>query len=134
MADKLNSNGDVAERDPLREITGFYGHGKVLAFEMCVIDLAEANGLKMLELNQACHFLAMATALRIAQKSKGLEGSDALEAMREMGLLDDDPLAGIMRDELETGAEMPGEKHDAPANPLERAAKGAVRGGLHLMD
>ena len=134
MTVKLNSNGDVAERDPLREITGFYGHGRVLAFEMCVIDLAEANGLTMLELNQACHFLAFATALRIAQKSRGLEGSDALEAMREMGLLDDDPLAGIMRDELETGVEMPGEKHDAPANPLERAAKGAVRGGLHLMD
>lgn len=134
MADKLNSNGDVAERDPLREITGFYGHGRVLAFEMCVIDLAEANGLTMLELNQACHFLALATALRIAQKSKGLEGSDTLEALREMGLLGDDPLAGVMREELDMGVEMPGEMPTEPANPLERAAKGAVRGGLHLMD
>lgn len=131
--DKLNSNGDVAERDPLREITGFYGHGRVLAFEMCVIDLAEANGLTMLELNQACHFLAMASALRIAQKSKGLEGSDALEAMREMGLLDDDPLAGVMREEVDTGVEMPGVEPDAPANPLERATKGAVRGVLHFV-
>ena len=134
MADKLNSNGDVAERDPLREITGFYGHGRVLAFEMCVIDLAEANGLTMLELNQACHFLALATALRIAQKSKGLEGSDALEAMREMGLLGDDPLAGVMREEPDSGVEMPGVKSSEPANQLERAAKGAVRGGLHLME
>lgn len=134
MADKLNSNGDVAERDPLREITGFYGHGRVLAFEMCVIDLAEANELTLLELNQACHFLALATALRIAQKSKGLEGSDSLEAMREMGLLDDYPLAGVMREELDMGVEMPGEMPTEPANPLERAAKGAVRGGLHLMD
>lgn len=134
MADKLNSNGDVAERDPLREITGFYGHGKVLAFEMCVIDLAEANGLTMLELNQACHFLALATALRIAQKSKGLDGSDALEAMREMGLLGDYELAGVMLEEPETGVDMPGGEPDAPANPLERAAKGAVRGGLHLVD
>lgn len=134
MADKLNSNGDVAERDPLREITGFYGHGKVLAFEMCVIDLAEANGLTLLEINQACHFLALATALRIAQKSKGLEGSDSLEAMREMGLLDDYPLNGIMREELDTGVEMPEGETDAPANPLERSAKGAVKGGLHLME
>lgn len=134
MTVKLNSNGDVAERDPLREITGFYGHGRVLAFEMCVIDLADANGLTMLELNQACHFLAMATALRIAQKSKGLEGSDTLEALREMGLLDDDPLAGFKREELDAGAEMPGEMPSGPANPLERAAKGAVRGGLHLVD
>lgn len=134
MADKLNSNGDVAERDPLREITGFYGHGRVLAFEMCVIDLAEANGLTMLELNQACRFIALAAALRIAQKSKGLEGSDSLEAMREMGLLDDDPLAGVMREELDTGVEMPGGKPTEPANPLERAAKGAVRGGLRLVD
>ena len=133
MTDKLNSNGDVAEKDPLREITGFYGHGRVLAFEMCVIDLAEANGLTLLELNQACHFLALATALRIAQKSKGLEGSDSLEAMREMGLLGDDPLAGVMREELETGVEMPGGMPDEPANPLERAAKGAVRGGLHFV-
>ena len=134
MADKLNSNGDVAERDPLREITGFYGHGRVLAFEMCVIDLAEANELTLLELNQACHFLALATALRIAQKSKGLEGSDSLEAMREMGLLDDYPLDGIMREEPDTGVEMPGERPEEPANPLERAAKGAVGGGLHLME
>lgn len=134
MTVKLNSNGDVAERDPLREITGFYGHGRVLAFEMCVIDLAEANELTMLELNQACHFLALATALRIAQKSRGLEGSDTLDAMREMGLLDDDPLAGVMREELDTGAEMPGGEPDAPANPLERAAKGAVRGGLRLVE
>ena len=134
MADKLNSNGDVAERDPLREITGFYGHVRVLAFEMCVIDLAEANGLTMLELNQACHFLAIATALRVAQKSNGLEGSDALEALREMGLLDDDPLAGVMHEELDTGVEMPGGMPDEPANPLERAAKGAVRGGLHLVE
>lgn len=124
--DKLNSNGDVAERDPLREITGFYGHGRVLAFEMCVIDLAEANGLTLLELNQACHFLALATALRIAQKSKGLEGSDSLEALREMGFLGDE--------EPDAGVEMPGEGPDEPANPLERAAKGAVRGGLHLME
>lgn len=134
MADKLNGNGDVAERDPLREITGFYGHGRVLAFEMCVIDLAEANELTLLELNQACRFLAIATALRIAQKSKGLEGSDSLEAMREMGLLGDDPLAGVMREEPETGVEVPGEGPGEPANPLERAAKGAVRGGLRLMD
>lgn len=134
MADKLNSNGDVAERDPLREITGFYGHGRVLAFEMCVIDLAEANGLTMLELNQACHFLAMATALRIAQKSKGLEDSDTLDAMRKMGILGDYQLAGVMREEPETGVEMPGGEPDEPANPLERAAKGAVRGGLRLME
>ena len=134
MADKLNSNGDVAERDPLREITGFYGHGRVLAFEMCVIDLAEANELTLLELNQACHFLALATALRIAQKSKGLEGSDSLEALREMGLLGDYQIAGVMREELDMGVEMPGEMPTEPANPLERAAKGAVRGGLHLMD
>ena len=134
MADKLNSNGDVAERDPLREVTGFYGHGRVLAFEMCVIDLAEANGLTMLELNQACRFIAFAAALRIAQKSKGLEGSDSLEAMREMGLLGDDPLVGVMREELDTGVEMPGGRPEEPANPLERAAKGAVRGGLRLMD
>lgn len=134
MDDKLNANGDVAERDPLREITGFYGHGKVLAFEMCVIDLAEANGLTLLELNQACRFLALAAALRIAQKSRGLEGSDALGAMREMGLLGDDTLAGVMREDMETGVEMPGGTTDEPANPLERAAKGAVTGGLHLVE
>ena len=85
----------VTADDLMREVDGFYGHGKVLAFEMCVIDLAEANDLNLLELYQACYFLALSVAARIAGKSSDLEGSESLRKMRELGLVseDEDPLS-----------------------------------------
>lgn len=85
----------VTADDLMREVDGFYGHGKVLAFEMCVIDLAEANDLNLLELYQACYFLALSVAARIAGKSKDLEDSDSLREMRELGLVSEgeDPLS-----------------------------------------
>lgn len=85
----------VTAEDLMREVDGFYGQGKVLAFEMCVIDLAEANDLNLLELYQACYFLALSVAARIAEKSKDLECSESLRDMRELGLVHDgeDPLS-----------------------------------------
>ena len=69
----------------MREVSGFYDHAKVEAFMCCVVDLAEANDMTLLECFSAFKSLLLATEMRMAEKSRGLGGGaeragNALEA------------------------------------------------------
>ena len=69
----------------MREVSGFYDHAKVEAFMCCVVDLAEANDMTLLECFSAFKSLLLATEMRMAEKSRALGGSaeragNALEA------------------------------------------------------
>lgn len=90
---------DEAVEKLMREVSGFYDQSKVEAFMCCVVDLAAANDMTLLECFNAFKSLLLATELRMAEKSMGITGA-------EKG---DDEVA------------------DAPANPLERAAKAGAK-------
>ena len=59
----------------MREVSGFYDQARVHAFMYCVVDLAEANELTLLECFNAFKSLLLATEMRMAEKSMALGGS-----------------------------------------------------------
>lgn len=70
----------------MREVSGFYDQAKVHAFMCCVVDLAEANDMTLLECFNAFKSLLLATEMRMAEKSSELDvggaerGANSLEA------------------------------------------------------
>lgn len=64
----------------MREVSGFYDQSKVEAFMCCVVDLAAANDMTLLECFNAFKSLLLATELRMAEKSRSLGGGSAERA------------------------------------------------------
>lgn len=100
---------DEAVEKLMREVSGFYDQSKVEAFMCCVVDLAAANDMTLLECFNAFKSLLLATEMRMAEKSRSLGGVSAERAANA----------------LEAAAMEAGE----------RAAKGGPTGGhLRLVD
>ena len=75
---KLNQRSLAEEL--MREVSGFYDQSKVEAFMCCVVDLAEASDMTLLECFNAFKSLLLATEMRMAEKSRGLDGGSAERA------------------------------------------------------
>lgn len=74
----LNSNGDVAHElteDELKELDrsmSFFDRGKVSAFCNCVVDLAEANELNLLEMLFGLRNLILSVEAKLVEKNGDL--------------------------------------------------------------
>lgn len=86
MADETNGTETPTTDDLMREVTGLCDDAKVAAFIHCVVDLAKANDMNLLELSCALRPLLAATLAELAKKSSALASSDSLAALRDAGL------------------------------------------------
>lgn len=86
MADETNGTETPTADDLMREVTGLCDDAKVTAFIHCVVDLAVANDMNLLELSCALRPLLAATLAELAKKSSALASSDSLAALRDAGL------------------------------------------------
>ena len=95
MADETNGTEAPTADDIMREVTGLCDDAKVTAFIHCVVDLAVANDMNLLELSLALRPLLAATLAELAKKSSALASSDSLAALRAAGLAGGDAGAAV---------------------------------------
>lgn len=72
----------VADR-MMREIPGFYDHDKVIAYQNCIIDLAEAVGVNLLEMLFAMRNVLLSAEARLVEKSGDVEVPKSLKMNAE---------------------------------------------------
>lgn len=87
----------------MREVSGFYDHAKVEAFMCCVVDLAEANDMTLLECFNAFKSLLLATEAKIAEKSGALDVPGADDEVAESA----EPTTRLRANLLELAAKSP---------------------------
>lgn len=89
MVDETSAGKAPTADDLMREVTSLCDDAKVTAFIHCVVDLAVANDMNLLELSCALRPLLAATLAELAKKSSALASSDSIAALRDAGLLAD---------------------------------------------
>lgn len=72
----------VADR-MMRELPGFYDHDKVIAYQNCIIDLAEHGGVNLLEMLFALRNVLLSVESRLVEKSGDIEVPKSLKMNAE---------------------------------------------------
>lgn len=67
----------------MRELPGFYDHDKVIAYQNCIIDLAEAGGVNLLEMLFALRSVLLSVEARLVEKSGDVEVPKSLKRNSE---------------------------------------------------
>lgn len=80
MADKTAA---PTTDDLMRELPGIYDHDRVIAYERCVIDLAEHGGVNLLEMMYALRDVLLAVETQLAKKASALRVPDGMRASSE---------------------------------------------------
>lgn len=69
--------------DLMRELPGIYDHDRVIAYERCVIDLAEHGGVNLLEMIYALRDVLLAVETQLAKKAGALKVPNGMRAESE---------------------------------------------------
>ena len=72
----------VADR-MMSELPGFYDHDKVIAYQNCVVDLAEHGGVNLLEMLFALRNVLLSVEARLVEKSGDVEVPKSLKMNAE---------------------------------------------------
>ena len=72
----------VADR-MMRELPGLYDHDKVIAYQNCIVDLAEAGGVNLLEMLFALRNVLLSVEARLVEKSGDVEVPKSLKMNAE---------------------------------------------------
>ena len=67
----------------MRELPGLYDHEKVVAYQNCVIDLAEHGGVNLLEMLFALRNVLLSVEARLVEKSGDVEVPKSLKMNAE---------------------------------------------------
>ena len=67
----------------MRELPGFYDHDKVIAYQNCIVDLAEHGGVNLLEMLFALRNVLLSVEARLVEKSGGVEVPKSLKMNAE---------------------------------------------------
>lgn len=73
---------DAADR-MMRELPGFYDHDKVVAYQNCIVDLAEHGGVNLLEMLFALRNVLLSVEARLVEKSGDVEVPKSLKMNAE---------------------------------------------------
>ena len=63
----------------MRELPGFYDHDKVVAYQNCIVDLAEHGGVNLLEMLFALRNVLLSVEARLVEKSGDVEVPESLK-------------------------------------------------------
>lgn len=67
----------------MRELPGFYDHDKVVAYQNCIVDLAEHGGVNLLEMLFALRNVLLSVEAKLVEKSGDVEVPDSLKMNAE---------------------------------------------------
>lgn len=67
----------------MRELPGFYDHDKVVAYQNCIVDLAEHGGVNLLEMLFALRNVLLSVEARLVEKSGDVEVPKSLKMNAE---------------------------------------------------
>lgn len=67
----------------MRELPGFYDHDKVIAYQNCIVDLAEHGGVNLLEMLFALRNVLLSVEARLVEKSGDVEVPKSLKMNAE---------------------------------------------------
>lgn len=63
----------------MRELPGFYDHDKVVAYQNCVVDLAEHGGVNLLEMLFALRNVLLSVEAKLVEKAGDVEVTESLK-------------------------------------------------------
>lgn len=67
----------------MRELPGFYDHDKVIAYQNCIVDLAEHGGVNLLEMLFALRNVLLSVEAKLVEKSGDVEVPKSLKMNAE---------------------------------------------------
>ena len=63
----------------MRELPGFYDHDKVVAYQNCIVDLAEHGGVNLLEMLFALRNVLLSVEAKLVEKAGDVEVPESLK-------------------------------------------------------